>query len=168
MSLNIYDEWNEYYKKHPFRWISARIRSRKAAKDRIKKGFCVYDWANFDDWFVTIIPAMFREWAEKGMGYPGTDEYDTYEKWSSWLKSMADKIEDVGKIDEKNEFDKQLMAIYYKNLEHSDILTGSDDLEHKELIKKSCERELEIRKENKEKLRLAMNELIDNWDYLWD
>ena len=45
-------------------------RGREWAKDRAEKGYCWWDIADIDQWFMIIIVKMLREFKKKHLGFP--------------------------------------------------------------------------------------------------
>lgn len=65
------------------------IRSLKRSIHRIKYGWCDIDIWNLDHYLASVISSTLIELANTAHGYPGTDKFDTPEKWENALKIHA-------------------------------------------------------------------------------
>ena len=81
-----------YYLRHPINFFRDCARNYRAAKRRIKYGWCYMDAYNMDNWILSVFPDMLRRIADDD-GYPGYPPFDTYEKWGEWLRQQATKLE---------------------------------------------------------------------------
>ena len=96
MNLNVLNDFahtKRYYLTHPWKWFKEIGGSLRAAWMRATKGYCYNDIWNWDSWFCSIVPQMFRHLADYGSAYPGGEPFETPEKWHAWLYEMADTIE---------------------------------------------------------------------------
>lgn len=114
MNRNVFKSWGyskRYYLTHPHVWLRHLCINIKHAYQRVTKGYCDEDWWDFGYWFLDTIPDMLDELAENGHGYPGDDEFDTYEKWQAYLHGLASNLrlctEKAG--EEMNEYHKQFV-----------------------------------------------------------
>jgi hypothetical protein len=82
-----------YYITHPIKFFSDLFREVKAFFERGYNGFAKSDVWSFDYYLSIMIPKALRQLADHHMGYPGTKEIDTDEKWIQILNQMADDIE---------------------------------------------------------------------------
>ena len=94
MGLNLYKDYAisksfKYNVTHPLRWIKSGLANIRFARQRARKGYAAIDWWNMDSWFLEIIPNMLDELADRGYSYPGNEEFDTPEKWKSYLHNLA-------------------------------------------------------------------------------
>lgn len=151
-----------YYIKHPVKWIKHTAWSFSDAYKRITRGYCDSDWMEFDIWFKQIASLMLRDMAMHGHGY----HFNTPEEWTSWLHRMADQLSKCLDEDEDNEYYQPFIDVLMKN--HQRILTREESEEEKELRKKYYERWIEVQNEHKELFKKTMDELVENWDCLWD
>ena len=63
---------------------------------------------DLDHYLLTLLPAMLRRLADEGMSYPGIAPFETPEKWETWLREMADKLESLQEdwAETRNEYDE--------------------------------------------------------------
>ena len=62
-------------------WKLREMRNeRRFRRERAKKGYCIYDLWAMDDWFISIIPKMLREFKEKNWCYPTLWVEEWYEQ----------------------------------------------------------------------------------------
>lgn len=148
-----------YYLTHPLKMFGQIKRNIRAAYDRITKGYCVWDWSDFDSWFITIIPCMLRDMALKGCAYPGVEPFETPEKWHEWLNRMASQLEACQNEDDNNEYYEPYMAMLDNGLKDNKI---------KDIREKYAARNFEILKEHNELFKKTMAEMFEHWDCLWD
>ena len=153
-----------YYLTHPWKWFGQIKRNLNAAYKRTTKGYCFWDWADLDSWFVTIMPDMLRDMAIHGSAYPGVEPFETPEKWHSWLHRMADQLTTCQDEDNGNEYYKP----YIESLTANPKLIKNETEEMKNLREKYCTRSLEIKKDHDELFKSTMEELVKHWDCLWD
>ena len=97
-----------YYIKHPWKIFSHAWDNCKAAWQRATKGFAASDVWDLDHYLLTLLPAMLRKLADEGMSYPGIAPFETPEKWETWLREMADKLESLQEdwAETRNEYDE--------------------------------------------------------------
>ena len=92
--LNVFN--NPYYKwRYPSCWfknIRMFIHSIKYAYQRITKGYADCDTFDLDSYYLDIFNGTLNYLADHHWGYPGHDEFDTDEKWTAYLKEMAQKF----------------------------------------------------------------------------
>ena len=162
--LSVWDfGWSKWhYLTHPWKWFKDLKYSLRAAYMRTVYGWCYTDVWSWDDWFIHCAPNMLRCMADKGHAYPGFDEFDTPEKWHSWLHEMADLIETAGEDwqDKHNEYYEEYMAQFDKpNFKFS---------ERSEIDKKYFERAVELAKLGQENVARAFVELGGSFHQLWD
>lgn len=156
----------QYYIKRPWRWLKELWWNIQSAHDRAIKGYCYTDWANLDMWFKQVMSDMLRDMAMHAHGYPGSEPFETPEKWSSWLHRMSDQLRKCIDEDEGNEYYQPFIDSLMKNPQT--ILTREETEEEKTLRKKYYDRSIEIAKEQKELFNKTMKEIIEHFDCLWD
>lgn len=143
-SLNVWKTYHRparYYFTHPWIWIKDMYYNCKAARERARQGYATRDIWNLDKWLLTILPPMLRELANDPDGaYPGTEPFETPEKWELWLYNMAKQIESLQEdwAETKNEYEEKYIALWaeqhpYHNQAHSD--EELDDLREKWLAR---------------------------------
>ena len=166
LSIWQWDYPKTYYLTHPWRWFRELYWNIRNAYCRTTKGYCNIDWMNFDMWFKHIAPQMLRDIAMHGHAYPGSEPFDTPEKWKSWLHRMADQITYCQDEDNGNEYAQLYLDELMKNQSRS--LFNDKTPEEKELFEKYYKRSLEVAEEHKQLFEKTMKELVEHWDCLWD
>ena len=81
--------------RYPANWIrNWRIfyRQFKWAWQRATRGFCDYDVWDLDCYLLDLLHATLNKLAATANGYPGNDEYPTYESWTQDLRELAQKF----------------------------------------------------------------------------
>jgi len=178
-ALSVWD-WSyrpSYYFLRPWKWVKELIVNIKNAHDRMHYGYCCVDWFNFNSWFMTIAPPMLREIADNGYAYPGSEPFETPEKWHDWLRKMADRLE---QSTEEWEMDhpelNEYAAEYEKAYKEAERKMGDKDDDPNNYLttpgkiarRKYLDREEEIMN-NRQKLFIdTMTELLEHWWCLWD
>ena len=166
-----------YYFKHPIKFIKEIGINLKNAWMRATKGYCYTDIWNIDNWFCEVFPPMLRYLAEHGCAYPGTEPFETPEKWHDWLHSMADVIDTIYDEDfwteTKNEYYKEWNTLwdFHNNKNPNITMTCEYDTseEHFELVRKLYYiRMEEISKERQALIENTFQELGRAFDCLWD
>ena len=149
-----------FYIKHPINFLKELVWNIRSAKDRIKKGYCDTDWMNFDVWFKNIASDMLKDMAQYGHAYPGSEPFDTPEKWNAWLNKMSEQLLICTDDDIDNEYYQPYLDELTKNIENNPEL--------EELREKYLNRSKQIMVQHKILFKKTMNELIEHWDSLWD
>lgn len=180
MNLNVF-QWPysiRYYLTHPWKWFSQLWRNIKAAYHRIRYGWCSWDVWDWDSWFCSTTSSMLRYMTDHGSAYPGSEPFDTPEKWHDWLYEMAHRIERLQYDDwmeDNNEYSKDYEKTFeddfYKE-EHPNgpFLTTTYDssLNKEEIRKKYYERCGEIHKTRQQVLEDFGKSFFKFFDCLWD
>lgn len=146
------------------------------ARQRARKGYAAIDWWNMDNWFLEIIPNMLDELADRRCGYPGNEEFDTPEKWSTYLHNLANDLrmctEDA--CDKLNEYYKDFLDSFDTRRFSEEDENGNlrvkfqNTPEGEEIAKKYFDRCKEIRDEQETILEEAMLRLAHVLPMLWD
>ena len=119
MNLNVLKDFpfsRKYYICHPWRFFHDLFINIKNFWYRGTKGFAPIDVWNFDDWFCTVVPDTLRYMAKYHAAYPGTELFDTSEKWEKWLYEMADNISNI-QCDTWYEINNEYSKAYIKTFE---------------------------------------------------
>lgn len=164
--LNVFN--NDYCPwRYPSNWIkNIRLFGRqfKWAYQRITKGFCDPDWWDMDTHLKMLIADMLEEMIKRSISYPGTDEFDTPEKWNDYLKTIVAKLRYSLK-DLDNEYDNEYIAI----LEKEDIISFKNRTpEEKEITKKYLDKEIDNWKLQEKAQNEALEMLVHCFNQLWD
>lgn len=164
MNLNVF-QWpyrTRYYLTHPWKWFSQLWRNIKAAYHRIRYGWCSWDVWDWDSWFCSTTSSMLRYMTDHGSAYPGSEPFDTPEKWHDWLYEMAHKIERLQYDDwmeDNNEYSKE----YIESFENDWYSERQE-----EIRKKYYARCGEIHKTRQQMLEDFGKEFFKHFDCLWD
>ena len=164
MNLNVF-QWpysKRYYLTHPWKWFSQLWKNIKAAYHRIRYGWCSWDVWDWDSWFCSIAPSMLKYMTDHGSAYPGSEPFDTPEKWHDWLYEMAHRIERLQYDDwmeDNNEYSKEYIESF-ENDWHSE--------RQEEIRKKYYVRCQEINKTRRQVLEDFGKEFFKHFDCLWD
>ena len=177
---NVFKLWYRpsYYFRHPIKFFKEVAANLKAAWMRATKGYCYTDVWNIDTWFCLVLPPMLRHMADYGSAYPGSEPFETPEKWHDWLHSVADVIETFNDEDfwytTKNEFaeewdkvSKEARVEVIDDLGHKMISYNKSD-HYNEIKELYFARMKEISKERQALIENTFNELGKYFDCLWD
>ena len=165
--LNVFNQnWCPW--RYPSNWIkNARLffRQFKWAYQRITKGYCDADWWDLDSHLTRLMADSIQDLADKGMGYPGTDEFPTPESWQKYLYRICYLLRySLEELPNKYE------DVWTANLEKKDFLKtiNNPTPEEKEISKKY----FDIEMKNEEKKRAAQQEALQMIAHvmgnLWD
>ena len=147
-----------WYLRHPLMWCQEFKTNVKNCYLRIRDGWCPDDVWSWDTWFVRVVPPMLRYLAEHGCAYPGTDPFDTPEKWHDWLNYLAAMIGsgDTAWQDAHNEYyNKYMDSLFDKN-------------EDKELTKNYFTKEKELFDIGHSNVKRALFEMGEHFFKIWD
>lgn len=180
MNLNVYKDFpysRRYYLTHPWKWIRHCLDNISSGFSRAKKGYCFSDIADFDQWLLTILPAMLKEIADKDISFPGQEPFETAEKWSQWLKSLA---EDFAALQDdwaetKNEYEEpyhELMRQWrIETIDENGMKTtrfvGTNDQKTQELKKLWMERSLSLQRQQQLATDKAFTKLAQHLYKIW-
>ena len=166
MNLNVF-RWTfrpRYYLAHPWKWVKELFNIIRAAWMRATKGYCYSDCWNFNSYFCAVVPLILRRIADDGMAYPGSEPFDTKEKWKTWLHEMADKIERLDYDDwmeDNNEYSKE----YEETFEDA---CNKNELEIENIREKYYARCAEIHETRQQALEEVFKSFGQAFDCLWD
>lgn len=118
MNLNVlqFDMPARYYLKRPWKWFRELGINLRSCWQRITRGYSDVDVWNLDAWLLAVLPPMLLALANDECGaYPGTEPFDTLEKWQQWLCKMAMNLESLQEdwTETKNEYADE----FFKHLE---------------------------------------------------
>ena len=127
---------------------------------RVKYGWCWIDLWNMDTYLLDILPQMLHTLAAKADGYPGREPFETPEKWTEWLNSIADRLENCTEenLKKQNEYSEE----YMKNLMNHGLHEST------ELDKKYFAREKELFAGAQKTVQECFTELGKHFYLLWD
>ena len=87
---------------YPYTWkswsgfwgnIKTWFDNRRAAKQRAKMGYSYRDIWDCGDYIVDLIIVMLIEYRNKTNGYPGTEEFPTFESWIAYLDEIINLLD---------------------------------------------------------------------------
>ena len=179
MSLFKQECSTRYYLLHPWKWFRDLYWSCRNFIHRGKYGFAYIDVWCMDAYLLKLIPLMLRYLKDHGCGYPGTEPFETPEKYKEWLTQLAEKFEncisDFDEFDKRNEyaeaFIKQGDTIRKRMLEEGrfgEDVVESMTMEEKIVRNKYFDRITSLQNENDKNILEAYTELAKNHNILWD
>ena len=86
---------------------------------RIEKGYCDDDLADFDDYFLKLLPAALYELASKKDHYPD-NMFNSLEEYQEFLRNLAIDFRTIDELTRKDAHSheaKTLLPIAFKKLE---------------------------------------------------
>ena len=175
MKMNVFS-WNHYKKSfyitHFWLWFRELGQNIRAAFQRIRRGYADRDIFNLDQWLLTILPAMLRQYAEDP--YVGCPIDLTREQWTMYVKTLANRLE--GLQDDwstsKNEYDDEYSKLLEQRLvvkqdNNFCTVTCEQDEVLQDLNKKWNERCKELAQLQQEETEKVFLELAKNLYQLW-
>ena len=179
MNMNVFN-WSyrkRYYLIHSWKWFQELFSNMRAAYHRIKFGWCYTDVWELGYWILEILPPMLRYLAENGHGYPGDNEFPTYESWQAWLLKMAANIESVQEenVEKQNEYEEDFHNSFNMRPPKEEYpgskfltITWNESPDHKEISKKYFERMQKLAQWREIRLVEIFTELARKIPTLWD
>lgn len=178
MNMNVFN-WSyrtSYYLTHPWKWVSELFSNMRAAYRRARYGWCYMDVWELGYWLLEILPPMLRHMAEHGYGYPGDEEFPTYESWKKWLCDTADELVALREenIENRNEYEKDFHNSFCWKHEERDpetnslTITWNESPEYQEISKKYFARMEELEKDRQERLIKVFMDIGKHLPALWD
>lgn len=147
-----------YYIRHPIRFFREIKDNIENTHKRITRGWAYSDVWGMEEWFYDVIPDMLDYLADHSHGYPGNEEFPTYESWAKYLHNIANDL----RLCSEESADK--MNEYYDEM----INTSYKSEKYKELSKKFYERYNEIYDEQEAIREEALARLAHILPTLWD
>lgn len=176
MNQNVfsYGYRKRYYCRHPIKFLKETWCNLRAAYWRVTRGWAPRDVWSFDTWFLDVVPQQLLYLADKGIGYPGDNEFDTIEKWHDWLREQANNLIACREeeIEKRNEYEEAFMrSIENRRQEERDengnlTITFSD--EDPEIDEKYFARCKELWEEAEELRLNTFIELSRRFPAIWD
>lgn len=168
-----YPYTRRYYFTHPWTFVRHTYYGFRAMLERARYGYSSDDIFDFSTFLLHIIPRALRDMADSEVGaYPGNDEFDTPEKWDTWLRALALRFSSL-QIDwatDRNEYYDE----YMKWLDDNRIETRNADgwlnisyVPNKELQEKFMTRLQELNEQQRDETIAAFQELARNFYQLW-
>ena len=148
--------------KYPENWIKTfRMfrRSFKYAYQRITRGYSDSDLWDFDTYLLELFTHGLSDFADRTIGYPGDDEFPTYESWTKFLHELALHFL---KANECNDyFPHPAQDAWWNELYNCN---KASDEKVAAMIKESNE----IALHREEELNIGLNKLKHIFFHLWD
>ncbi len=140
-------------------------------EERARYGVSRVDGWSFHDYAGIVLANGLRILAEDSHGWPGTEEYPTFESWTAKLNEIADKLEQASTTDKQ--IDKMFNEIEWgeEDFKPAGLEDFPDWLEKETstpAFKEYSRRTDEIRNLAEKNLKEAFEWLAKNWWGLWD
>jgi len=168
-----------YYLTHPWKLVKDIYWNIRNFIHRGRYGYAYSDVWNWFGWWTQVGAESLKYLAEYGHGYPGYEPWETSEKWHTYLKDLADKLEwcltttDIGCHEDTNEY-----QIYYDDIHERCRKSGKKDgmyctwlettSEEDEIIHKYWDREEELSKKDDKKRAEIFAEIGRLLPRFWD
>ena len=166
--LNVFNNiWSPW--KYPSNWIrNARVffRQFKWAYQRITRGYSDPDWYDADTHLSKLIAQMLRKLAKDGMGYPGNEEFPTYESWANHLNEIASLLE-YSNSELPNEYEEAWLNTWDKK-DFLKTINEEQSPEDKEITQKYLDKEVYNDNKKIEARKKAWAMLDPIFEQLWD
>ena len=163
--INVFTNFSyskRYYLTHPHKFIGECFTNLKNAWYRATRGWSYQDLWNMSDYLTDIIIDMLRNLARENHAYPGVEPFETPEKWTSWLYYIAGELEDSK--EENYECRNEYYDEYMGQFEKKDWMNRT----RTDINKLYFAREKELAAEAYERKHKALENLVMNWEKLWD
>lgn len=167
--LNVFNTyWSPW--KYPSNWFrnaKTFFRQIKWAYQRITRGFCDCDYWDLDTYLSELLAQSLKKLADDGNGYPGTEEFPTYESWQEYLYKIIDLLRFSLNEDMPNEYEEAWMKTWEDKdnfLESVNNPTPEEKEITDKYLKKENENELLKRKAQDEALDMIKHVYNNLWD----
>ena len=168
-NLNIFNHlWCPW--RYPSNWIrNIRMffRSFKWGYQRVTRGYADYDWWNWDMWMTELMAQSLKTMANKTIGYPGNDEFPTYESWIEYLNKIVNLLQ-YSLSELPNEYEEAWLKILETKKTFEEKFNGKRTPEEEEIINKYLDIEVNNDKSKYEAQLEAINMIKHVWGHLWD
>lgn len=167
-NLNVFKNyWSPW--KYPSNWIrNARVffRQFKWAYQRVTRGFCDYDYWDLDTYLSELMAQSIKMLADNTHGYPGTEEFPTYESWKEYLYKIVNLLRYSLNEDMPNEYEEAWTATW-KDKDILDALNNKTP-EEKEISNKYFDKEYENECLKRKAQDQALDMIKHVYNNLWD
>ena len=155
-----------WYLLHPLKFIKEVYWDCRNFIHRGRYGFGYCDVWGMDQYLIKVIPKMLRYLAKHGNCYPGSEPFDTPEKYDAWLIKLATDFEkcNIEDLDAHNEFAEDYYKVLKRRMSKKEELTVKEKI----LEKKYLNRNLQLQEQNKDNIIKAYKELAENHEVLWN
>ena len=170
-----------HYLTHPWKWFKDLYWNIRNFWHRGRYGFAYVDVWNFCDWYPRAGAAALRYLAEHGNAFPGTEPWDTPERWNNFLIELARKLDrcadsmDICFTDEENEYSEAFHEAFTKLTRHEkenedgSVTTWHDETpEFNALRDKYFARERELSQKNEDFCEETFATVGQTLGHLWD
>lgn len=169
--MNKLNVFNQSYSpwRYPSNWIrNMRLFGRqfKWAYQRITRGFCDYDVWDLDSHLSELLIQTIKQLAKTSHGYPGTEEFPTYESWENYLVDIVHKLE-YSLNDLPNEYETAWLKTW-ENENLDKIVKKDKTPEEEEITKKYLDKEAYNDKLKREAQNEALRMIYHVYNHLWD
>ena len=166
--LNVFNNiWSPW--KYPSNWIrNTRMffRQFKWAYQRITRGYSDPDYWDMDVHLSKLIAQMLRKLAQDGMGYPGNEEFPTYESWANHLNEIASLLE-YSNSELPNEYEEAWLNTWDEK-DFLKTINEEQSPEDKEITQKYLDKEVDNDKLKEAATQKALKMIAHIFRNLWD
>lgn len=166
ISLCLFSYRKSYYLTHPWKFFKELWVGAKNAYHRMRYGYAYVDAWNMCDAWCLMGANMCIHLAQHGSAYPGTEPFETPEKWRDHLYNLAAKLRKFANYEVAAQDENE----YWPEFEEKILYKGSRNLtaEEEELRAKYYAREKEIwddlQRETEETFAFIGKHLYKYWD----
>ena len=165
--LNVFNhDW--YPWKYPSNWfknVKYFFRQCKWAYQRATRGYCDYDCWDLDSHLTHLMAQSIKDLADNTHGYPGTDEFPTYESWKRYLYKIVYLLNYSLQEDMYNPY-TEVWEGTWENKSLEDINKRTP--EEEEIVHQFLDYETENEKKKRAALNQALEMITHVWGQLWD
>lgn len=162
-----------YYFKHPLKWLKDAKTNIKNAWHRATRGWCWSDAAEMDEFLLHLIPPMLQAIGED-IAYPGTEPFETLEKWQEWCNNLAKLFESLWEENwensSRNEWREKWETVLEEDYNINPNFTRTSSYTKEECDEIRCnywKKEKELWDEREKLVQKAYMELAKYHGYLW-
>lgn len=115
--MNVFKDFvctKKYYLTHPFAFFKELKINLKNCRDRIVKGYCFSDIADFDTWLLTILPRMLQELQDERVEIEemSNEDINYWQNIIDSLKKYNESMDNFYNKEEKKERQSNLANIF--------------------------------------------------------
>lgn len=162
------------FKQNYFSWryikdtIRLLFRSFKWAWQRVTRGYCDADVWDLDITLLNYFYLTLNQLADTTIGWPGTEEFETFEDWQEYLRDMAYKFYCANEVNEA--YKNPMSDKYYEVLKNHYLFDkdNSETEEEKEITEEYFKHEHNIADLRQKDFAEAWSMMGDVFFHLWD
>lgn len=162
--LNVFNQdWCPW--RYPSNWIKNTglfFRQFKWAYQRITKGYCDADYWDLDTHLSRLMAQSIKELADNTHGYPGTEEFPTYDSWRAYLYKIVYLLNYSLQEDMYNPYEKDWLETFKEHF------NKKRTPEEEDIIKKYIDYEIENDKKKRDAQDKALSMIQHVYNHLWD